>query len=134
MTAPVSSVASSEKAAVAASSAPDSRRMTSLTRSVIGASTTRALSARHRTAVRPTGVATQATVARWVAADAANTAGDSAWPATATDCPRCFTTAHLPLDFSSVSVASATDAAQWRGCTSSAPLIVESTNSRCECP
>ena len=36
--------------------------------------------------------------------------------------------------FSSVSVATATLAAQLRGCTSSVPLIVESTSSRCECP
>ena len=78
VTAPASSVASSENAAVAARSAPDSRRITSLIRSVIGASTTRELSARHVTAVRPTGVVTQATVALCVAADAASTAGDSA--------------------------------------------------------
>ena len=97
---------------MAASSAPDARRITSLIRSVIGASTTRELSARHVTAVRPTGVVTHFIVAACVAADAASTAGDSVWPATVTDWPRCFTTTHFRFDFSSVSVASATDAAQ----------------------
>ena len=106
----------------------------SLIKSVTGASTTRALSARHVTAVRPTGVVTHVTVALCVAADAANTAGDSTWPATFTDWPRCFTTDHFPFDFSSVKVANATDAAQLRGWTSKAPLIVESTSSACEWP
>ena len=85
VTAPVSSVASRENAAVADSSAPDARRITSLIKSVTGASTTRELSARHVTAVRPTGVVTHVTVALCVDADAASTAGDSTWPATLTD-------------------------------------------------
>jgi len=75
---------------------PAARRSTSLMKSMIGVSATRAESALHATGLRPIGAVTHAIVSRCAASVAATTAGSSAWPVAWTIEDRLPVTRHAP--------------------------------------